>query len=146
VAIAVTEQVVDISVGTAGPQGAQGAPGPEGPVGPQGPEGPYGTLAVFSASGELAERVGLHRLYSERTATLTKVRAAVGIPPQGSDVVIGYLLNEVRLGGVTIPAGEFSGVATLAQSVAVGDFFAVDIEQVGSTLPGADLTVSFTLE
>lgn len=144
--VTVEEFPIEVSVGTSGPQGAQGAPGPEGPVGPQGPEGPYGTLAVFSASGELAERVGLHRLYSERTATLTKVRAAVGIPPQGSDVVIGYLLNEVRLGGVTIPAGEFSGVATLAQSVAVGDFFTVDIEQVGSTLPGADLTVSFTLE
>lgn len=129
--VTVEEFPIQIEVGTSGPQGAQG---------------PYGTLAVFSASGVLAPRVGLHRLYMEREATLAKVRAAVGVPAEGSSVVVAYLRNDIKLGEVEIAEGDATGVSVVSIEVNEGDFFTVDIEQVGSTFSGADLTVSLTLE
>lgn len=144
--VTVEDFPIEITVGTSGPQGPQGEPGAQGPQGEPGPAGPPGTLAVFSATGDLVERVGLSRLYVESSATLVKVRASVGVPSQGSGVVVGYLLNDSKLGEVEIAEGEATGVASLSQPVAAGDFFTVDIEQVGSTFSGADLTVSLTLE
>lgn len=144
--VTVEDFPIEISVGTSGPQGPQGDEGPQGEQGDPGPAGPPGTFAVFSATGGLVERVGLSRLYVERATTLTKVRAAVGVPASGSGVVVAYLLNDMKLGDVEIAEGESTGLATLSQPVASGDFFTVDIEQVGSTFPGADLTVSLTLE
>ena len=135
VEIAVTEQVVEIEVGTSGPQGAGG---------PQGPAGP--AIPVFSASGDLVEVTGLHRFYVEAAATLSIVRASVGVPPTGSVAVIAYRLNGTKLGEVTIADGDFTAVDNTAVVVAAGDFFTVDIEQVGSTFAGADLTVALTLE
>lgn len=144
--VTVEDFPIEISVGSGGPQGPQGEPGQEGPQGQPGPAGPPGTFAVFSATGALTEKVGLSRLYVERATTLTKVRAAVGVPSTGSGVVVAYLLNDMKLGEIEIAEGESTGLATLSQSVASGDFFTVDIEQVGSTFSGADLTVSLTLE
>lgn len=133
--VTVEEYPIEIAVGTSGPQGS---------AGPQGPAGP--AIPVFSASGDLVPKVGLHRFYVEAAATLSIVRASVGVPPSGSGAVIAYLLNGTKLGEVTIADGDFTAVDNTAVAVAAGDFFTVDIEQVGSTFAGADLTVALTLE
>lgn len=133
--VTVNETTNAVEVSAPGPQGAQG------PVGPAGP-----AIPVFSLVGELSVLVGLHRFYVESAATLSLVRASVGVPATGSSVVIGYLINGVKAGEVVIAADEFTALESVAVPVAAGDYFTVDIEQVGSTFVGADLTVALTLE
>lgn len=133
--VTVEEFPIEVAVGTSGPQGAQGAQGVPGPA-----------IPIFSLTGDLIVTTGLHRFYCESAATVSLVRASVGVAPTGSAAIIAYRVNGVKQGDVTIAAGEFTAVDATAVPVAAGDFFTVDIEQVGSTYAGADLTVALTLE
>lgn len=103
------------------------------------------TTSTFSASGELYLAVGTHRLYAETNAKLSKIRAAVGTPASGSDLVLAYRVNGTKVGEVTIDADTHTATEMPALSVLAGSFFTIDIEQVGSVSPGADLTVTLTL-
>lgn len=105
----------------------------------------------FSATGALAVTVGSHRLYNDGAAsrTITSVRASVGTSPAGASVLV-----DVNLDGVTIfttqanrpavpAAGTSSGKVTSMSFTVwpVGSYLSVDVDQVGSTTPGSDLTV-----
>lgn len=103
-------------------------------------------VSTFSAGGDLVVRTGTYRLYVDRTATLTKVRASVGTAPTGSAAIIAYKVNGTKIASVTIAAGSYTTLSTTSLSITSGDYFTIDVEQVGSTIPGADLTVSLTLE
>lgn len=118
-----------------------------GVAGPQGPAGPG--VPVFSRAGAAAVTTGTIRYYLERDTTVSKVRAAAGTPPVGSPLAVDVLLNGVSLlagGPLEIPAGDHTAVRTIAVPASAGDYLTVDITQVGSTTPGADLTVSVTLD
>jgi hypothetical protein len=110
-----------------------------------------GVVFAFSKAGNLAVAAGAHRLYNDAGETLTikAVRASVGTAPTGAAVIV-----DVNVGGTTIfstqsnrptiaISGNTSGKVTTMNTVSIADgaYFTIDIDQVGSTVTGADLTV-----
>jgi hypothetical protein len=105
---------------------------------------------VFSYTGTLATLTGAHRIYNDTGGTLTikSVRASVGTAPTGATVIC-----DVRVDGTTIfsggtgrPAIAISGntnktTGMSTTTIADGSYFTADISQVGSTIPGSNLTV-----
>lgn len=110
-----------------------------------------GLLFPFSMSGTLATGAGTYRIYNDTGATLTirAVRASVGTAPTGAAIIV-----DVNVNGTTIfttqsnrptiaISGNTSGKVTNMDvtSIADGSYFTVDLDQVGSTVAGANLTV-----
>lgn len=106
---------------------------------------------VFSSGGPLMTEVGGHRLYNDTSVawTILSVRASVGTAPTGSSLIV-----DVNVDGTTIfttqanrptitAAGSTSGKVTNMNitTVAAGSYVTVDIDQVGSTTPGYNLSV-----
>lgn len=111
------------------------------------------TLA-FSKAGTLTTGTGTFRLYSPGgvTWTIAEVRASVGTAPTGATLIV-----DVNKGGTTIfttqsnrPTIAISGNTDLADAIEVsslasGEYLTVDVDQIGSTIAGADLTVQVFL-
>lgn len=110
-----------------------------------------GILYPFSRAGTLAVGVGSHRIYNDSGATLTikAVRASVGTAPTGASIIV-----DVNVNGTTIfstqgnrptiaASANTSGKVTNMNTTTIADgaYFTVDLDQVGSTVAGADLTV-----
>lgn len=146
--------------GTQGLQGLQGLQGPQGTQGIQGLQGlqglqgtqPSAYVPMFSRQGPLAVLTGTHRYYVESAATISVVRAAVGTTPAGASVIVDVNMNGTTIYGTqanrpTITAGNNTATGGTASvtSLAAGDYLTVDIDQVGSTTAGSDLTVIITL-
>lgn len=113
-----------------------------------GPAGAYGLNPVFSRQGTLTTQVGTQRLYVERSGTLAVVRATVGTPSTGSAVVVDVNKNgsSILSSPISVAAGAYTQTGTIGSaSVTAGDYFTVDIDAVGSTTPGANLTVTITI-
>jgi len=105
----------------------------------------------FSNTGTLGVATGTHRLYNDSGATWTiqSVRASVGTAPSGASIII-----DINVSGTTIfttqanrptiaAAGNTSGKITNydVTTVANGSYLTVDVDQIGSTTAGADLSV-----
>jgi hypothetical protein len=105
----------------------------------------------YSYLGNVVANIGTFRLYNDTGATwtITGVRASVGTAPTGASIII-----DVNKNGTTIfttqanrptiaAAGNTSGNVTNMNvtTVAAGEYLTVDIDQIGSTIAGADLTV-----
>jgi hypothetical protein len=110
-----------------------------------------GVLVAFSRSGSLSVGGGTHRIYNDTGDTLTikAVRASVGTAPTGASIIV-----DVNIGGTTIftTQGNRPTIAASANTsgkvtnmdvttIADGSYFTVDVDQVGSTIPGGDLVV-----
>lgn len=107
---------------------------------------------TFSRLGDLATVTGTSKWVAPRAGTIIGVRAAVGTAPTGSAIRVNVLKNDIgnsiftlsndqptiadgsEVGAETVPTGSSTFVA--------GDYLTVDIDQVGSTVVGADLTVT----
>jgi hypothetical protein len=122
-------------------------------VGLQGPRGLAGPLPIFSSQGSLSVKIGTARLYFDVTQTVISVRASVGTSPVGASVIVDVRKNGTTLfptnpgNRPTIAPGAFT-VTTVPDVVAfsAGDYLTVDIVQVGTTNPGADLTVQVRVQ
>lgn len=108
-------------------------------------------IQSFSSSGPVMTEIGGHRLYNDTTMawTITSIRASVGVAPTGSALIV-----DVNVNGATVfttqanrptiaSAASTSGKITNMNvtTVAAGAYLTVDIDQVGATTPGEDLTV-----
>lgn len=110
-----------------------------------------GHVFSMSVSGNLAAGVGQHRIYNDTGVPLVirAVRASVGTPPIGSVARVDINRNGVSIfttqaNRPTIAAGaSTSGKVTNADVTALadGDYLTVDVDNIGSTSPGADLVV-----
>lgn len=108
---------------------------------------------VFTYTGTLAVATGVARLYFEETLTIKSVRASVGTTPAGSTIIIdvnknGSTIFSTQANRPTIAiAGSTSGLITNMNTTSIvsGDYLTIDIDQVGSTSAGADLTVQVTV-
>jgi hypothetical protein len=108
-------------------------------------------LVPYSYTGTLAVTVGTFRLYNDMGATWTisGVRASVGTAPAGASVIVdvnknGTTIFTTQANRPTIAAGaNTSGNVTNMNvtTVAAGEYLTIDIDQIGSTTAGADLTV-----
>ena len=122
-----------------------------------GVERPVGLLGQIeahdlSAGGVLTVRTGTFRIYTEGNYTIETVRASVGTAPTGAALIVDVNKNGTTIyttqsarpqiaAGANSATGNSPAVATFA----AGDYFTVDIDQVGSTVPGSDLTVTVRL-
>lgn len=107
---------------------------------------------TFSVTGTVAVASGKSRIYLEGNYTIETVRAAVNTAPTGAALIV-----DVNKNGTTIyttqsarPSIAAAGNSATGNSPAVttfqaGDYLTVDVDQVGSTVAGADLTVTVRL-
>lgn len=131
----------------AGPEGPAGATGPAGPAGPEGGTGRF----VGSIAGVLTVRTGTIRIYNDSgaTRTIASVRVTVGTAPTGATILVDVNRNGVTIftdqgDRPSIAIGEFVSLKKVpaVTSWSDGDYLTFDIDQVGSTVAGADLTIS----
>lgn len=105
-------------------------------------------LATFAQTGVLSVTLGTLRFRFPFSATIEGVSAAVNTAPTGADIILDINKNGVSIFPIstkpTIVATAFdSGVEVVPDDSAIltGDYLQVDIDQVGSIVPGSDLTV-----
>ena len=119
---------------------------------PKFPKGLIGSVEslIFSVTGTVATTTGKSRVYLEGSYVVETVRAAVNTAPTGASLIV-----DVNKNGTSIYATTQANRPTIAASgnsalggtpdtttFASGDYIQVDVDQVGSTVAGADLTVT----
>lgn len=107
---------------------------------------------VMSVTGALTVVTGKSRVYLEGSYTVETIRAAVSTAPTGSSLIVDVNKNGTTLfttqgNRPTISASGFlsTGTAPNVTTFISGDYLTVDLDQVGSTIAGADLTVTVRL-
>lgn len=109
---------------------------------------------VYSLPGVLTVANGSLRLYNRSGGSwkLLLVYISVGTAPTGASIDVDVMLNGATIFSTTanrpkITAGNNTGVSGVPDTtiVAVGDYLRVDVLGVGTTIPGADLTVQFPM-
>jgi hypothetical protein len=102
----------------------------------------------FAVTGSLSVKTGSSRIYLEGNYTVDTIRASVNTAPTGATILV-----DVNKNGTTLyttqsarPTIAISGFTATGNSPAVttfasGDYMTVDVDQVGSTIAGSDLTV-----
>lgn len=108
-------------------------------------------ILPYSYLGDLAVNVGTFRLYNDTNSswTVTGVRASLGGSPAGSAVVIDVnkngttlFTNQANRPTIAAAANTSGNITTMdITTVAAGEYLTVDIDQIGSTTAGTDLTV-----
>lgn len=106
----------------------------------------------WSYAGTIAVTTGKARWYADRAYTIEKVRASVDTQPTGAAIRV-----DVNKNGTTIftTQGNRPDIAVSTNTdeannpdvtaLAAGDYLTVDIDVIGSTIAGADLTVQVVL-
>lgn len=107
-----------------------------------------GTFSVFSLPGQAFVEVGRLRLQFAQAVTIIGVLVACNVAPTGASIIVDINKNATTVfpaqaGRPTIAASANASaeVAPQVSAVAAGEYLTVDIDQVGSTIPGGDLTV-----
>lgn len=102
--------------------------------------------ALLAGAGTLRFPIG------SGTWAITSVRATLGTAPTGAAAIVDVNRNGTTIYGTpgnrpTIADGANAAVggAPSVASVTAGDYLTVDVDQVGSTTPGADLVVAIRL-
>lgn len=107
-------------------------------------------IATFAKEGTLAVATGKGRFRFPYAVTILGISAAVNTAPTGAAIIL-----DVNKNGTTIfttqgnrPQIAAAAFATAAEvtnmeviAFAIGDYMTVDVDQIGSTVAGADLTV-----
>jgi hypothetical protein len=109
----------------------------------------------FSKGGVLAVGAGAFRWYnrSGRTLTFDSITASVGTAPTGAAVIVdvnkgGTTIYTTQANRPTIAVGTNTHDDTTAPNIttiADNEYLTIDIDQVGSTIAGSDLTVQVWL-
>jgi len=127
--------------------GLTGLAGPTGPAGPLGP-----ASCTFSMPGVLTTTTGQSRQYFETAYTITNVRASVGTAPTGASIICDVLKNGTTIyttqsNRPTIAVSTNTATANNPDitSINASDYLTVNVAQIGSTVAGADLTVTVTV-
>jgi hypothetical protein len=110
------------------------------------------TIVPYSMTGTISVGAGTCRFYVDETWTISSVRASVGTAPTGAALIVdvnknGTTIFTTQSNRPQIAVSTNTDVADAIEvsSLASGDYLTVDIDQVGSTIAGADLTVTIVL-
>jgi hypothetical protein len=106
--------------------------------------------APFTRQGQLSVTTGVSRFTADDYYQLSSVRATVNTAPAGAAVVVDVLKNGSTVFTTTGNRPSIAAGATTAVSAAPpdllfvvpGDYLTVNVAQVGSAVPGSDLTVN----
>ena len=109
------------------------------------------TRAIFQQPGTLATGTGTFRFYVWEGFTIQRVHASVATDFAGSSIIVDVNVNgttifttQANRPTITVNSHVATGTPTVT-SVVAGDYFTVDIDQVGSIVPGNDLVVQIEL-
>lgn len=114
-----------------------------GPIGER-----YYTLTV---PGTLTVNSGVVRIYNltGRDLTISKVHLGVNTAPTGATIIVdvnenGTTIFTVQANRPVIAIAAFSGESTTINAPTWNDenYIQADIDQIGSTIPGSDLTIT----
>jgi hypothetical protein len=101
---------------------------------------------------ELYVVTGKVRFYLQRDYKITAIAVAVGVAPTGSALIVdinknGTTIFTTQENRPTIAVGANSDLTSAPDidTLSVGDYLTVDIDQVGSSFAGSDLTVQIEL-
>jgi hypothetical protein len=108
------------------------------------------SLSAFSKQGALAVAAGTQRLPIDGTYTIVGTRLMVGTAPTGASLIVdvnknGTTIYTTQGNRPTIAASANAGGPGATPDVtalAAGDYLTVDVDQIGSTVAGSDLTVA----
>jgi hypothetical protein len=103
---------------------------------------------VFSEAGDATVRTGNRRLYLQRPIKVLEIEASVGTAPTDASLIVDVNVNGETIFATpadrpTIAASGFvdSAGALSRDTLVGGEYLTMDIDQIGSTIAGADLTV-----
>ena len=103
---------------------------------------------TLSRAGIIIVAAGVARVRFKATSVITQVTAVIGTAPTGSDLICDVNLNgstifTTQANRPTIPAGTNEGASGTPNitNAGPGDYLTVDVDQVGSTVQGSDLTI-----
>jgi hypothetical protein len=136
--VEVAPKVYEVNIsglGEQGPRGDQGVPGVAAPsLNP----------LTFSRRGQQYVEVGDQKFYVDHHGTDLGVRVTLAEPPVGADFIVGLRQNNVIIGHATILDGQTTSgyIALVPGTVDPGDYFTIDVEQVGAVDPGYTLGVT----
>lgn len=108
------------------------------------------SMITYGKAGNVTLTTGKVRYRFPFAATIVGVSAAVNTAPTGSAIILdinknGTTIFTTQANRPQIAAGAFATAAEVTNmnvtSIAAGDYLTVDVDQIGSTLPGADLSV-----
>jgi len=109
-------------------------------------------VGAFSQAGTLNTKTGASRFYVEDSCVIVGVRVSVGTAPTGASIIVdvnknGSTVFTTQSNRPTIAVSSNTATASSPDvtSLAAGDYLSVDVDQVGSTVAGADLTVQIRL-
>jgi hypothetical protein len=113
----------------------------------------YASIVIpFSITGALTTRTGPHRIYVEGSFKFEACRASVGTAPTGASLIMdvnknGTTIYTTQSARPTVTAGTNTATANSPDvtTFSSGDYLSVDIDQIGSTVAGSDLTVAVWL-
>jgi hypothetical protein len=112
-----------------------------------------GETHTFGIPGSLIVTSGVSRIYFTRAATISNVVATVGTAPTGAAIIF-----DVNKNGTTIfttqgsrPTIAISGFVDLSSvpdvtTIEAGDYLTIDVDQVGSTIAGANAVVQIEFQ
>lgn len=111
-------------------------------------DGDVGVI-TFTHTGELVVGTGAFRFYLPYNITITEVEAAVGVAATGAAVLVdvnvdGTTIFTTQSNRPSITASAFVASSTTIEDASHtdGQYITVDIDQIGSTLPGENLVVN----
>ena len=108
------------------------------------------SLTSFFKTGALTVVTGTQRLPIDGTYTIVGTRLMVGTAPTGSSLIVdvnknGTTIYTTQANRPTVAAAANAGGPGTAPDITTlvaGDYLSIDIDQVGSSIAGSDLTVS----
>ena len=105
---------------------------------------------TYHYDGDLVVTTGSKRIYMTRTGSWGDFDMFVDTAPVGADINVNIRKNgstTIASGSITDGASSSTGnsIATVSAGFVSGDYFTVDITQVGSTTAGADLYINLRI-
>lgn len=104
---------------------------------------------TFTVTGTLTVGTGKARMPVHRPITIANIRANCGTAPTGAAILIDVNKNGTTLfttqgNRTSIAVSGFADTASTPDvtTATTDDYITVDIDQIGSTIAGADLTVT----
>jgi hypothetical protein len=107
-------------------------------------------VKTLTQPGELILTLGSARWYPVSNISIDNIKANVGYPALGNDLIIDVNKNgqSIVAGGFPILTGqnESADITPTNLTVTPSDYITVDIMQIGAVYPGSDLavTIQFT--
>ena len=136
--------------GSGGYTGSQGNQGYTGSKGEKGDSGSGGASTIlerhYRKPGVLTVNTGTEKWYVPVDSTITSIKSRVEVAPQGAQpLTVAVKINGLSTATLSInSATTVSSLNTSTINIRSNDYVTVDVLNIGNTVAGSDLTVTFT--